>query len=137
MSNKYLLDTCALYWLLFEDDNLSNRVKKILDHEYNFYISAFSCWEIAQKVKRGTLKIPLSIEEFQNLILSVDDIQIIDINVKTLISSVSLDWENKDPADRIIASLALELKIPVITTDSKLTEFFNRYGDSALRVVWN
>ncbi|MBP5449751.1 MAG: PIN domain-containing protein, partial [Spirochaetales bacterium] len=52
---KYLLDTHALLWYLFDNDNLSLAAKNIIDSEFCYY-SKVSLWEIAIKQTRNLLQ---------------------------------------------------------------------------------
>lgn len=45
---KYLLDTHALLWYLFDSENLSQTAKEIINNEFCYY-SKVSLWEIAIK----------------------------------------------------------------------------------------
>ncbi|MDQ3264998.1 MAG: hypothetical protein M3Y59_15265 [Myxococcota bacterium] len=42
----------------------------------------------------------------------------------------TLDWDHRDPADRVIAAAALQKGLPILTADGALHSF------TALRCVW-
>ena len=47
---EYLLDTHTFLWMRFNEDKLSNKVKRIIENTKNrLYISVASLWEIAIK----------------------------------------------------------------------------------------
>lgn len=59
---KYLLDTYALLWYLFDSKNLSKTAKKIITNEFCYY-SKISLWEIAIKQTRNLLQYKNSIQD--------------------------------------------------------------------------
>ena len=54
---KYLLDTCALIYMLFNPDRLSARASEIIESENDLYVSIASLWEIMIKEQIGKLDI--------------------------------------------------------------------------------
>lgn len=59
---KYLLDTHALLWYLFDSENLSQIAKEIINNEFCYY-SKVSLWEIAIKQTRNLLQYNQSIQD--------------------------------------------------------------------------
>ena len=59
---KYLLDTHALLWYLFDSKNLSKTAKEIINNEFCYY-SKVSLWEIAIKQTRNILQYKNSIQD--------------------------------------------------------------------------
>ena len=58
-SNRYLLDTCALIWLVQKSDRLSAAVRQSLVQAADIFISPVTAWEIAVKCQSGKMKLPL------------------------------------------------------------------------------
>ncbi len=88
-------------------------------------VSSISIWEIALKVKRGTLQIPLSIEQYVAKLQRAAQLEILPVDTTTWLESVALDWEHRDPADRVIVALARQLKLPLVSNDRKIASFLS------------
>lgn len=71
-------------------------------------ISAISCWELAQLVKRKRVILPIGLNEWVNL--ATQNIQIIPINRQIALLSEELPDHHKDPADRFIIATSLLYK---------------------------
>lgn len=53
---EVVLDTCAVVWSVAKPTRLSEDARKVIgDAGNDFVISSISIWEIALKVKRGTI----------------------------------------------------------------------------------
>jgi PIN domain nuclease of toxin-antitoxin system len=58
--NPRLLDTCAILWLASDPEQLSGRARELLLHpDSKLYVSSISAWEIALKVKKRKLVLPV------------------------------------------------------------------------------
>lgn len=123
---KILIDTCTLIWWTLDPEHLSKKASETIKlyEDKEIQISSFSIWEIAIKVKNKKLDIGISIEEFSKLLSKTNSVNIIPLDEKVLIKSVNLDWEHKDPVDRVNVSLALMQNIPIVTKDLKIREFY-------------
>ncbi|MEL7144987.1 MAG: type II toxin-antitoxin system VapC family toxin [Bacteroidota bacterium] len=56
MSESYLLDTHTLLWLLSDSDQLSKKVRAIIENRNNaIYVSMATFWELAIKINLGKL----------------------------------------------------------------------------------
>ena len=115
---KYLLDTHALLWYLFDNDNLSLAAKNIIDNEFCYY-SKVSLWEIAIKQTRNLLQYKQSI---QDIIYACDEEEFDELFVsgKSLDLLKTLPDIHRDPFDRLLVTLALEKDLTIITKDSKI-----------------
>jgi PIN domain nuclease of toxin-antitoxin system len=64
---KFLVDTHALVWFLFDDPRLSERARNlILQADSRVSLSIASLWEIGIKVSIGKLNLGLEFDEFLN-----------------------------------------------------------------------
>lgn len=124
---KYLLDTHALLWYLFDSGNLSKKAREIIDNEICYY-SKVSLWEIAIKQTKKLLQYKQSIqdiidackeEEFYELVVSAKSLELI----KTLPDI------HRDPFDRLLIAMAIENDLTIITTDSKIPLY-------SVKTVW-
>ena len=128
---KYLLDTCAFIYMVFAPERLSSRAVEIAKSEGELYVSIASIWEIMIKEQIGKLDIEetsaMDIEE----ICREMDVHILPTTITQIdgIRFLPAFKDHGDPFDRLIISQAMNLKLPVITSDKK----FSRYD---VQVIW-
>ena len=114
---KVLLDTCALIWLTTGDRKLSNAARKIIaEAEYLCY-SSVSIWEIARKVEKGILEMPVSPLVFSSMLYPQYGAKSIAVDNAISLKAASLPEIHKDPADRFIIATAMLNDCQVITGD--------------------
>lgn len=128
LSMTVVLDTCALIWWSLDPEMLSSSAHNlcdIMEEEKNGLVASISLWEIALKVKRGKLDLGVDLKSYVNTLFRSDVIQIIPIDVNLWIDSVNLDWQHKDPADRVIVALAQKYQAQLITKDELISRFYS------------
>ncbi|MBK7219465.1 MAG: type II toxin-antitoxin system VapC family toxin [Candidatus Promineofilum sp.] len=119
-----VLDTSALLiWTLREND-LPPKAKQAIDASGHLFISSISIWEIALKYVRGRLMLPYDAFTYARRLELLPNLEIIPVNVETWLTNVRLDWDNRDPADRTIVALAMELKCPLVSSDRSMAAFY-------------
>jgi PIN domain nuclease of toxin-antitoxin system len=120
-----VLDTHALLWWALDPDQLSEVARSaVLDMEHRGgFASAISIWEIAIKVKRGKLELPISVEEFTRRIERGAVVELVPVDTSIWLRSVALPWKHADPADRVIVATALMRGLPILTKDTLIREF--------------
>ena len=121
-----LLDTSALVFWTLDPDRLSQAAEQAISDYDRIALSAISIWEIGIKVKREQLLIPVSIQEFTDKLEQVDRIDILPVCTRTWIKSLELDWDHRDPADRIIVATASLNACPIVTSDSIIQAFYSQ-----------
>lgn len=115
---RYLLDTHALLWYLFDSENLSKSAMKAIDSEFCFY-SKVSLWEIAIKQTRKLLQYKQTIPEIIEACVEEEFGEAF-VSGQTLEFLKTLPDIHRDPFDRILISLAMENDLTIITRDSKI-----------------
>ena len=123
-----VLDTCALIWWSLDPDCLSPSAKHLcatMEGEKNGLVASICLWEIALKVKKGKLDFGTDIERYISTLFRSDVIQIISIDVSLWVDSVNLDWEHKDPVDRVVVALAGQYQAQLITKDTTIRDFYS------------
>ena len=128
---KFLLDTCALIYMVFNPSRLSAQATRIAEGENELYVSIASFWEIMIKEQIGKLAIAeTSAMELQQICKEMD-IQILPISIPQIdgIRALPMYKDHGDPFDRLIISQAIDTGMPVVTSDEK----YERYGIS---VAW-
>lgn len=122
-----VLDTHVWLWWLHDPARLSPAADKLIKQEQEsgaLLISAISVWEVAVKVQSGKLAIPMDINRWYELAKSYPATVIEPLSPVDAIASTQLPGDfHKDPADRIIISLARRLGVPLLTCDSKILTY--------------
>jgi PIN domain nuclease of toxin-antitoxin system len=127
-----VVDTHALLWWALDPDHLSGEAQKQLsDMERDGgFASAISIWELAIKVKRKKLELPLSVDEFKARVERGGVVQLVPVDADLWLRSVALPWSHSDPADRVIVATALALGLPLLTKDSAMHAY------EGVKAVW-
>ena len=119
-----VLDTAALLYWTLDPRQLSTVGVEAIESADHIVISSISVWEIALKVKRGKLDIPISIAEYARRLQMIENLEILSVDVQTWLDNLELDWEHRDPADRTIVAIATRLGCPLITSDKLIADFY-------------
>ena len=124
-----MLDTCGLIWLVNGGGDLTEGTLEFIEKADIVYVSAATALEIGCKAALKKLDLPLDAEEWYSQVLSIHDLVEIPITGKTALFSAALPPIHKDPADRIIIATAILNSLPVVTHDSR----FSQYSIDVLR----
>ena len=117
---KYLLDTHALLWTIFEPSKLSTEAQEIiLDRDNIICVSLVSLWEISIKKNIGRLDIP---EEFFEVVRT-GGFEILTLTMDQIEQYQTLPLHHRDPFDRMLVVQALQQKLILITRDSKISKY--------------
>ncbi|MDI6734638.1 MAG: type II toxin-antitoxin system VapC family toxin [bacterium] len=131
---KYLLDTHTFLWILFDDNNLSEKVKVIIrDLENEIYVSVISYWEISLKFAVGKLELEgITPDE---LLIQAEQIgiQTLEISKEDASTFYNLPkMKHKDPFDRLIIWQAINRNIILISKDKEMKDY-QKFG---LKSLW-
>ena len=127
-----LLDTHVLLWWALEPERLSPKAMELcarMEGEGGF-ASAISIWELAIKVERKKLELPLSIEDFVGRLETSGIVELVPVDTAIWLRSARLPWEHRDPADRVIVATAELKSPPLLTKDAVL------HAQAPARCVW-
>ena len=119
-----VLDTNAVVYWTLDPHSLTPAAALALDDEDRRLVSSISIWEIGLKAKRGSLKLPLPIEEFVIRLKRVRGVEIMAVDDTTWLRNLDLDWSHRDPADRTIVATADLLGCPLVTSDETIRSFY-------------
>ena len=122
MSNL-LLDTCALLWLAAGSTRLSKEARRRIDSSFVVYVSPISLWEIARKVQKGTLQLPLEPPEWFARVRRQHNLTLLPLSDAVMFKAATLPEIHKDPADRFIVATALLNNLDVVSTDHNFPEY--------------
>ena len=121
---SYLVDTNAFSMVLTDDPRLPKRAYTRMREADRLAVSAISFYEIGQKVRAG--KWPEMVAYVERLAQHAgsDGFDLIPLTATVCLNASMLDWDHRDPFDRMIAAVALEESLPVISSD----QAFDRIG---------
>ena len=119
-----VLDTSALLYWTLDPTQLSLKAKQAIEQAERIVISSISVWEIALKVKRHKLVIPLPITDYVERLQRLEALEILAVDVQTWLDNLDLLWEHRDPADRTIVALATRFGCSLITSDRVIADYY-------------
>ena len=119
-----VLDTSALLFWTLDPENLSRVARQAIEGADRILISSISIWEIALKVKNEMLELPLPISDYANRLQRLEKLEILPVDGETWLDNLALPWEQNDPADRTIVSLATRFDCPLVTSDPVMAGFY-------------
>lgn len=93
-------------------------------------VSAISCLEVAQLVKKAVLTLPVPLPDWYVAALDESEIVCLPMTPQILHASTILPDIHRDPADRIIIATALKENAILVTADETIQKY------PGLRTVW-
>jgi PIN domain nuclease of toxin-antitoxin system len=130
-----VLDTHTLLWWLSNDPALSalarDRIQACREGRGYLIISGVSLWELEWKRRLGKLALPGSVRPWLPRLRGLRGVLLEGISFDRWVAMAELDWDHRDPADRLIAATALEHDVPVLTKDRVF-----HADDSPVDAVW-
>ena len=112
-----LLDTHAWAWSLTGDSRLSPAAIQAMQSADSVAVSVISLYEIGQKVRLG--KWPEMVL-FQDRLIALADRQgarFLPLSPEASLMAATLEWDHRDPFDRIIGSTALTAGLRLVSAD--------------------
>ncbi len=131
---RYLLDTHTLLWVLFEEEDLSEKAKAAIKNPDNeIYASIVSYWEISLKYALGKLELEgITPEELPQKAkeIGIETLEVSEQEASTFYKLPRL--KHKDPFDRLIIWQAINREITLISRDKAIRE----YQKLGLEILW-
>lgn len=129
-----LLDTCALIWLVDEQEYLTENSKHMLEkHRGNLYVSSISACEIGVKYNKGLLTLSSPALSWFQQALEWHSITEIPVDSSIAVQATLLPPIHRDTADRMIIATALEKSLTILTADKHI-HAYSKHLD--LKVAW-
>ena len=125
---QLLIDTHVALWWAEDPDRLAPEARSaITDNRNTVHFSVASAWELALKARSG--KLQLDVERFVTQ-LTAEGLGLLGIGLSHTLVAGSLDWEHRDPFDRMLVAQSRDHDFLMVSRDQKILHFL---GDLALR----
>lgn len=128
---RLLLDTNAFLWAVRDPTKLSPQVAELLtDRNNELIVSAVVPWELAIKYRLG--KLPEAgpiVTDYAAVLLRLGASSFQITHTHTLQAGL-LNWEHRDPFDRLLAAIAIMEGLPLVSKD----HIFDELPD--VRRIW-
>ncbi len=113
---SFLLDTHVFLWFESGSAKLSDPLRKTIADEPDVYVSAVSFWEIAIKRRTGKIELEGS-PRAAALATGFLELAIDGADAET---AGALEWEHRDPFDRMLVAHCLNRGLTLVTADARL-----------------
>lgn len=114
-----LLDTHTLAWAIEDRRRLPGRVAEAIDGNFPVLLSSVTFYEIGLKVRLGRWPEMANYVDGLSDLVSGLGIQVIAVEADIALAASLLDWNHRDPFDRIIGATALLHEVTLLSTDTK------------------
>jgi len=114
----YLLDTNAFAMALTDDPRLPHHARDLMVGADRLAVSVISFYEIGQKVRLGKWpEMAPHVATLEGQAIA-DGYDLTPLTVGTALAASLLDWAHRDPFDRMIAAVAQQEALPVLSSDA-------------------
>lgn len=115
-----LLDTNVVLRLIATPDRIATSVRNTLADQTNeLFVSAASAWEVAIKTRIGRLDGGPLLAAWAETVANMGATDL-GIDSNDAIMAGQLNWDHKDPFDRMIISQAVRQNFTITTTDGRM-----------------
>ena len=122
---RLLLDAHTFLWFVWDDPLLSREAKALIEEPANHkFVSVVTCWEIAIKAGLKKLALGESAATFLPRHLSLNQFDLLGLELQHASHVETLPLHHKDPFDRLLIAQAAVEHLPVVSADSQ----FDAYG---------
>lgn len=123
-----ILDTAVLLWWLQDPTRLSRaaRARLATVQFAPLLVSAVSFWEIGLKAQRGQLDLGDTFDGFMTRIESMSGLSILPVDLAIWRKVLALEWDHRDPADRIIVATAMQHHATLLSSDRVIRAFYKQ-----------
>ena len=121
---QLLLDTHSFIWWSINSEKLSPTVQNLLFNRNNrLFLSVASVWEMQIKLQLGKLKLNPSLQELIKNQITINNLEILSIDLSHIWTLATLNHYHKDPFDRLLISQSIAEIMPILSID----EIFDSY----------
>jgi PIN domain nuclease of toxin-antitoxin system len=114
---RIVIDTHAWVWSIYETAKVPGPIRTMIAGAETVVIPTVAIHEIGQKVRRDRWP-GLDVQLMDKLIADADGrFEFAPLTPEIARRASVMDWDHRDPFDRIIAATALELRAPLVSMD--------------------
>ncbi|MBK2027380.1 PIN domain-containing protein [Allofrancisella guangzhouensis] len=123
-----ILDTCAIAYLFLSDEldtkhQVSDGLLSYIENHGAVILSiSFAELECLTRKSYNSLS-SLDVNELYSELSKI--FEIVDIDTDLWLEAVRLEWDHKDPADRLIVAYAKYYNYPIATSDLKIKSYYS------------
>lgn len=119
-----LIDSHVALWWADDPSLLSTPAMEAIADPVNVvWLSAASAWELAIKVRGGKLDIDVLATITK---LSQNGVRLLGIGVDDAVAAGLLDWDHRDPFDRMLVAQSQRLGLRLVTRDAAMLRYLQR-----------
>lgn len=123
---RVILDTHMLVYWCSEPEHLTpaqSHAVRTISADNPAIVADISLWEVAMLQAVGRLKLDRPLTQWLNRALAPPLVRVVEITPPIAEEVVRLsDWENRDPADRLIVATAIVFGASLLTNDAWIRE---------------
>lgn len=128
---NYLLDTCALVWLVNGSPQLtSNARQAIASPQATVYLSVLAAAELSIKVAKGRIKLALPVQQWVENAVRLHHLTLLPLELGPAAAAGLLPWIHSDPFDRLLIATARQHSLAIITSDENIPRY------PGVKTVW-
>ena len=121
---QLLLDAHSFIWWSINSEKLSLTVQDLLfDRNNRLFLSVASVWEMQIKLQLGKLQLNPSLQELIKNQITINNLEILSIDLAHIWTLATLIHYHKDPFDRLLISQSITEIMPILSID----EIFDLY----------
>lgn len=134
MASGLLLDTHILLRWMSAGTPLHPATKSLIDSHHaqgaTLWVSAVSAWEIGALAGKGRISLDRPLGDWLGAVLQQPGFAFAPVTLGIAVRSYSLPGlEHGDPADRLLIAAAIDLRVPLVTYDRRITAYADEFGD--------
>jgi PIN domain nuclease of toxin-antitoxin system len=112
-----------IWWWSRTRDALSLPARQAIDTADEIGVPVICCVEVAQAERRNRISLDRPINVWIEQSLVRDRVRLLTLTPSIAIEASRLEWNHKDPFDRIIVATALAHRAPLVTRDDRIRRF--------------
>ena len=121
---QLLLDAHSFIWWSINSEKLSLTGQDLLfDRNNRLFLIVASVWEMQIKLQLGKLQLNPSLQELIKNQITINNLEILSIDLAHIWTLATLIHYHKDPFDRLLISQSITEIMPILSID----EIFDRY----------
>jgi PIN domain nuclease of toxin-antitoxin system len=89
-------------------------------------VSSISFWELGVKQGKGKIDLGAPLDEFCRRVADTGILEILPVDLTTWQAALELDWEHRDPVDRVVVATAKTRGLTLVTADERIAKYYKK-----------